>query len=84
MQKPAPYQELRDRYRYPGFYPGRTVTVAPWDESARVIRLTRRSKKRNAVHVVLFVEAGTTGGYDGCETYRVAMRGFSWSWKSAE
>jgi len=43
-------EELRDRYRHPGFYPGRGVLIAPKDSDARIIRLTRRSKKQFAVN----------------------------------
>jgi hypothetical protein len=84
MKKRDQNQELRDRYRYPGFYPSRTVTVAVWDEGARIIRLTRRSKKRNAADVGLFGMVGTIAAADGYETCRVVTHAFSWSWKSAE
>ena len=84
MKKRDQNQELRDRYRYPGLHPSRTVPVAAWDEGARIIRLTRRSKKRNAADVGLFGMAGTIAAADGYETCRVVTHAFYWSWKSAE
>lgn len=43
-----------------GFYPSRYVEVAKWDADARVVRLTRRSKKRYVELVARQPEAGTT------------------------
>ena len=55
-------KHLRDSYRFPGLYPGVTVSGLFGDRHARVIRLTRRSKKRSAGYVVVFEVAGTTAG----------------------
>lgn len=76
--------QLRDQYKYPGFYPSRAVAVAVWDDGARIIRLTRRSKKRFAAAARLSTEGGTTADYGECETSRVAMLESSSNWKSAE
>ena len=77
-------EQLRDQYRHPGFYPSRAVGIAPWDDGARIIRLTRRSKKRFAESVRLSTEAGTTAAYGVFEIFRVATLESSLSWKSAE
>jgi len=77
-------EELRDQYRHPGFHPSRVVCVASWDDGARIIRLTRRSKKRFAVAARLSTKDGTTAGHGGSGTSRVEMLGSSSNWKSAE
>jgi hypothetical protein len=51
-------EELRDQYRHPGFTPSRKVEVASWDEDARIICLTRRSKKQSAAAVRQFIAGG--------------------------
>lgn len=84
MKKSRDYQELRDQYRHPGFYPSREVTVAQWDEGARVIRLTRRSKKRSAVDAVRSIRAGMIDGLEEYEISRVAIRVFFLNWKFVE
>lgn len=56
-------RRLRDEYRYTGFYTSRYVEVARWDHEGRVIRLTRRSKKRYVEHVAGFKEGGMTVRY---------------------
>ncbi len=53
-------EQLRGQYRHRGFYPSRAVGIATWDDGTRIIRLTRRSKKRFAVAVRLSTEDGTT------------------------
>jgi hypothetical protein len=66
-------EELRDRYRHSGFYPNRAVSVASWDAGARIIRLTRRSKKLNAVSAEWCIEDGTIDVGVESEISRVAM-----------
>ena len=61
MKKRINRQRLRDEYRHEGFYPNRYVDIASWDSGARIIQLSRRSKKRYAVFVVPCTEDGTTG-----------------------
>ena len=53
-------RRLRDEYRHEGFYPSRYVEVASWDSGARIIRLSRRSKKRFAA----FAASSIGGWYD--------------------
>jgi hypothetical protein len=84
MESMRRIEQLRDHYRYPGFYPSRVICVASWDDGARIIRLTRRSKKRFAVAARLSTEDGTTAGHDGSGTSHVEMLGSSSNWKSAE
>jgi len=72
-------RRLRDEYCYPGFYPGRYVEVAKWDPGARVIGLTRRSKKRDAALVEELIEVGTTGRFIGQETCRAEKFAYSWN-----
>jgi transposase len=45
MPKLTKTKRLRDSYRFPGFHPALTVVGLFGDPHARVIRLTRRSKK---------------------------------------
>ena len=52
MRNHGRIKQLRDSYRFAGFYPASTVTGVFGDPKARVIPLTRRSKKR------LFVTIG--------------------------
>ena len=72
-------EELRDSYRYPGFYPSRKVYIARWDEGARVMLLTRREKKQSVMYVGRYIEAGMIGGVVEYETYPAAMREYSLS-----
>ena len=53
-------KQLNDEYRYSGFYPNRYLEVAKWDSDARIIRLTRRSKKLYAELAGEFIGAGMT------------------------
>jgi hypothetical protein len=58
MPKFTKTKRLRDSYRFPGFHPALTVTGLFGDPHARVIGLTRRSKKRRAE----FVAGSKVGG----------------------
>jgi len=51
MPKSMKTKRLRDSYRFPGFHPAFTVGGLFGDAYARVIQLTRRSKKRRAAFV---------------------------------
>ena len=79
MDKERQKEELRDRYRHPGFSPSVKVEVAQWDEGARIIRLTRRSKKLFAAFVGQRNRAGTTEGCGELEICPVVMSGYSLS-----
>lgn len=72
-------EELRDQYRHGGFYPGGKVSIASWDDGARIIRLTRRSKKRYAAGAAWSIEGGTTGAAVLYETLDAAVLGYTLS-----
>jgi len=65
---------LRDSYRFPGFYPSVTVSGVFGDHRARVIRLTRRSKKQSVQPVKVFTTAGTTEGFAEFAIFRARAR----------
>lgn len=67
-------KRLRDEYGQAGFYPSRYVAVAPWDLDARIIRLTRRSKKRYVAVAGQFSAVGMTARRIVRETCRVQAR----------
>src|SRR5215472_10081820 len=68
MPKSSKLKRLRDSYRFPGFHPALTVRGLFGDPHARVIRLTRRSKKPRVGHVVARNGGGTTANCAGSET----------------
>ncbi len=72
-------RRLRDEYRYPGLYPSRYVEVAKWDFGAKVIWLTRRSKKRDAALAEEFSEVGTTARFIEHGTCRAVNPECSWN-----
>ena len=72
-------RRLRDQYRYPGFYPGRYVEVAKWDPGARILSLTRRSKKLDAAPVEELSKVGTTVRSIEQETCRAEKSAYSWN-----
>jgi len=76
MEKAHCIEELKDQYRHLGFYPHRTVGIAAWDEDARIIRLTRRSKKQSAADVEQYLAAGMIDGVGEYEILGVEMREF--------
>lgn len=76
-------KQLRDEYGYPGFYPSLYVEIAKWDADARVVRLTRRSKKRYVELVARRPEAGTTARHIECGIYRALEFRSFWSLKFA-
>jgi hypothetical protein len=63
-------RRLRDEYAHRGFYPSRYVTVPQWDLGARIIELTRRSKKRCVVCATRLIKGGMTAELTVLETYR--------------
>ena len=67
MPKSIKTKRLRDCYRFPGFHPALTVVGLFGDPYARVIRLTRRSKKPCAGHVVAYNGGGTIANCVGSE-----------------
>jgi len=54
-------RELRDEYRFPGFYPETEIQGIFGDPRARIITLKRRQKKQLVVFVALFMGVFTIG-----------------------
>jgi hypothetical protein len=73
MPKLTKTKRLRDSYRFPGFHPALTVVGLFGDPHARVIRLTRRSKKPCAGYVVAYNGGGTTVNCVGSEISPVVV-----------
>jgi hypothetical protein len=59
MPKVTQKKQLSDSYRFAGFRPSAMVSGVFGDRHARVIRLTRRSKKRPAEFVGSLAAVGT-------------------------
>lgn len=76
MQKTHKQKQLRDGYRFPGFTPSLSVSGLFGDPKARVITLTRRSKKRPVASAGACNAAGTTESDGSCAILPAAMRGF--------
>lgn len=72
-------KRLLDAYRFAGFRPVPQVSGVFGDAHARVIRLTRRSKKQSAMCVGGRTRVGTIGGYAGFATSRVARFESIWN-----
>lgn len=79
MQK---YHRLWDTYRFAGFRPSPKVHGIFGDPKARVIRLHRRGKKRDAAPVGTSKTVGTIVGCAECEICLAATHVSIWSWKS--
>src|SRR5207249_5302787 len=77
-------RRLWDAYCFPGFRPQPTVCGVFGDPIARVIRLTRRSKKRLVAVAVASRWAGTIARCGVCAICHVATRGFFWNWRRSE
>jgi len=67
-------RRLWDTYAFPGFRPESTVRGIFGDPKARIIRLRRRSKKRDAVVVDACITAGMTARSVACVISRAATR----------
>jgi len=77
MPKSTKTKRLRDSYRFLGFHPALTVVGLFGDPYARVIRLTRRSKKAPAGYAAASNEDGTTANCAGSEIFPVEERVFT-------
>lgn len=75
-------RRLWDAYHFPGMRPLHTVRGIFGEPTARVITLVRRSKKRVAVCVGEFRQAGTIGGYAGSAISPVATCVSTWRLRS--
>jgi hypothetical protein len=72
---------LWDTYRFPGFAPSSTVIGVFGDPAARVITLSRRSKKRAARHAVASITDGTTARCGASAISPAATGASIWTWK---
>jgi len=79
MPKTTKSKQLRDSYRFPGFHPGVTVSGVFGDRHARVIRLTRRSKKLSVDRVAAFGTVGTTASRDAHVIFPAAEPASTWN-----
>jgi len=74
-------RRLWDAYAFAGFRPQSTVRGIFVDPNARVIALTRRSKKRPAAAAVEDTADGTTDARGRFEISRVATGASFWKWR---
>jgi len=79
MNKERHTKELRDQYRYLGFTPSRTVEMANGDEDARVLCLTRRSKKQSAAAVRQYIAGGMIADHGEYAICRAVQRAYFFS-----
>ena len=77
----AKHRELRDIYRFPGFYPQPKTSGIFGDPRALVIRLKRREKKQSVVPVGLSIVPSTTERPAGSEICPAGICGFTWTWR---
>jgi len=84
MKKNPNVEELRDQYRHRNFYPSQKIELVKWDDKARVITLSRRSKKHFAVDVIRNLKAGMTGERKEYEILDAEMPGYILSLKCGE
>lgn len=74
MGKRQRKKRLWDSYRFGDFHPSSSVAGVFGDRKARVIRLSRRSKKLFAEHAGRLIEHGTTAGDDAFAIFPVVER----------
>ena len=79
----AKHKQLRDVYRFPGFYPQQKTAGIFGDRRALLIRLKRRGKKRSVVPVGLSIVPSTTERSAGSEICPAGICGFTWTWRVA-
>ena len=74
MSTSKKHKYLSDSYRFAGFTPSTTVKGVFGDHYARIVTLSRRSKKRHVECAVGCKADGTTASNDEREICRVATR----------
>ena len=72
-------KQLRDCYQFAGFTPSVAVKGVFGDSQARVITLTRRSKKQFVAYAVVCIVVGMIASCGACVINPAAMRVFIWS-----
>ena len=75
----AKYKHLRDRYRFPGFYPQGRVSGIFGDPQALVIRLKRRGKKQSVEPAVRSIVPFTTERSAGFGICPAGICAFTWT-----
>jgi len=78
------HKRLWDLYRFPGFFPGQTLSGIFGDPRARLIGLIRRGKKLFVGPVAASIVPLTTGKSAEFATCPLERYGFIWRWRSAE
>jgi hypothetical protein len=79
----AKHKQLRDVYRFPGFYPQQKIRGIFGDCRAILIRLKRRGKKQSVVPVGLSIGPSTTERPAESEICPAEICGFTWTWRFA-
>jgi hypothetical protein len=79
MNKILRQKHLHDEYRFENFVPSARVKGVFGDRGAKVITLTRRSKKHVVGNAGIYSLVGMTRRPSGCGICLVAMREFIWS-----
>jgi hypothetical protein len=76
-------RRLRDTYRFDDFKPQARVRGAFGDPLARIVRLTRRRKKRPAGSAVKFTAVTTTANFELSAIFRAVTHGCIWNSRCA-
>jgi hypothetical protein len=72
-------KSLLDAYQFDGFKTSSTAKGKLGDKNARVLSLSRRSKKVFAINAVNYIEAITTERPRSFEIFHVVIGAFIWS-----
>ena len=84
MPKPSRGHQLREAYRFAGFFPGSTVYGFFGNPQVRVLTLGRRQKKLRVEFVGVGTAAFTIRSLVWCATCPVGSIAFIWSYSCAE
>ena len=84
MPKLSRGHQLREAYRFAGFYPASTVHGVFGAPKVRILTLHRREKKRRVAFVGVGIAAFTIRNIVWCETCPVASIASIWSYSCAE
>ena len=79
----ARHKDLRDIYRFPGFYPRPKIRGIFGDSRAILILLKRRGKKQSVEPVGLSIGPSTTERAAECGICPAGICGFIWTWRFA-
>jgi hypothetical protein len=84
MPKLSRGHQLREAYRFAGFFPASTVRGVFGDPQKRVLTLRRSQKKQRVEFVTDGTATSTIRSYVGCETCPAASIASIWSCPCAE